>query len=139
MPTFKVEAMVHGYHVYEEIWDTSIGEELLWAKEPTNPCDPFTVAVVKSDQTVGHIIPLNIYLVCSLFLRHGGTIMCEITGRRWHSKGLVQGGLEIPCTLTFEGCSKDITKVEELIKKLLATHTQQEQTPADMKHPSQCQ
>ena len=27
MPTFEVEAMVRGYHVYEEIWDASIGEE----------------------------------------------------------------------------------------------------------------
>ena len=45
--------MVRGYHVYEEIWDASIGKELLCAREPTNPCDPFAVAVAKSDQTVG--------------------------------------------------------------------------------------
>ena len=63
MPTFKVEAMVRGYHIYEEIWDASIGEELLCAREPTNPRDPFTVAVVKSDQTVGHV-PLIQYVFC---------------------------------------------------------------------------
>ena len=48
----------------------------------------------------------------------------------------VQGGLEIPCTLTFEGGSKDITKAEKLIKKSLATPVQQEETPADKKRPS---
>ena len=84
MPTFEVEAMVRGYHVYEEIWDASIGEELLCTREPTIPLDPFAVAVVKSDQNVGHV-PLKISSVCSLFLRHGGTIMCKITGRRRHS------------------------------------------------------
>ena len=136
MPTFQVEAMVRGYHVYEEIWDASIGEELLCAREPTNPRDPFAVAVVKSDQTVGHV-PLKISSVCSLFLRHGGTIMCKITKRRRHSKNLTQGGLEIPCTLTFGGGSKDIAKVEKLIKKSLATPAKQEETPADMKRPSE--
>ena len=33
MPTFEVEAMVRVYHVYEEIWDASIDEELLCARE----------------------------------------------------------------------------------------------------------
>ena len=63
--------------------------------------------------------------------------MCKITGRRQHSKDLAQGGLEIPCTLTFEGGSKDITKVEKLIKKSLATPTKQEEIPADMRHSSE--
>ena len=49
MPTFEVEAMVRGYHVYKEIWDASISEELWHAREPTNPRDPFAIAVVKSN------------------------------------------------------------------------------------------
>lgn len=110
----------------------TVGEELLCAGEPTNPRDLFTIAIVKSHQTVGHV-PLKI----SLFLQHGGTIMWKITGRRRHSKDLVQGGLEISCTLTFEGCSKDTTKVEKFIKKSLATTTQQEETPTDMKRHSE--
>ena len=44
--------------------------------------------------------------------------MCKITGRRRHSKDLAQGGLEMPCTLTFEGCSKDITKVEKIDQEI---------------------
>ena len=51
MPTFEVEAMVRGYHVYEEILDASTGEELLCARQPTNPCDPFALAIVKYDHT----------------------------------------------------------------------------------------
>ena len=69
MPTFEVEAMVCSHHVYEEIWDASIDKELLCTREPGNPCDPFTIAVVKSDQTIGHI-PLKISSVCLLHLQH---------------------------------------------------------------------
>jgi len=58
--------MVRGYHVYKEIWDASIDEELLCTREPGNPHDPFTVAIVKCDQTIGHV-PLRISLICSLF------------------------------------------------------------------------
>ena len=60
--------------------------------------------------------------------------MCKITGRKRYSIDLVQGGLEIPCTLTFEGCFKDITMVEKLIKKSPAIPAQQVET---MKRPSE--
>ena len=57
MPTFEVEAMVRGYHAYQDSWDTLIGEELVWAREPypwpDNLQDPFAVAVVKSDAALG--------------------------------------------------------------------------------------
>ena len=131
MPTFDIEAMVRGYHVYQAVWDASIHEELLCAREADNLRDPFAVAVVKSHQTVGHI-PMKISSVCSLFLRHGGTITCKVTGSRQHSQDLPQGGLEIPCTLTFEGGLKDINKAEKLIKKSLAVSTQQK-TPVENK------
>ena len=68
MPTFEVEAMVCSYHVYKEIWDASIDKKLLCAREPGNPCDAFAVAVVKSDQAIGHV-PLKISSVYFLFLR----------------------------------------------------------------------
>ena len=124
MPTFDVQAMIRGYHIYQHVWDASIHEELPCAREADNLRDPFAVAVMKSHQTVGHI-PMKISSVCSLFLRHGGTITCTVTGSRQHSQDLPQGGLEIPCTLTFEGGLKDVTKAEKLIKKSLAVSAQQ--------------
>ena len=36
MPTFEVEAMVRGYHAYQDSWDALIGEELVCAREPDN-------------------------------------------------------------------------------------------------------
>ena len=57
------------------------------------------VAVERSGVTVGHV-PRRISSICSMFLRRGGRIDCEITGDRRYSEDLPQGGLEIPCKLT---------------------------------------
>jgi len=47
MPSLEVEAMVRGYHVYQDIWDAVIHEELVCVSDPDNLWDPFAVAVVK--------------------------------------------------------------------------------------------
>ena len=39
--TYKIEAMICGYHVYTAVWDAQIGEELYCARETGNICDPF--------------------------------------------------------------------------------------------------
>ena len=43
--------MVRGYHVYKDIWEAELDEELPCQKEPLNIVDPFAVAV---SQIVGH-------------------------------------------------------------------------------------
>ena len=48
---------------------------------------------------VGHV-PKKILTICSLFLR-SGTIRCKVSGSRQYSGDLDQGGLEVPCKLTF--------------------------------------
>ena len=100
--TFSIEVMVCGYYVYEDIWDAALEEQLPCQREPMNSKDPFVVMVVKSQATVGHILR-KILLICSMFLRHGGTICCQVTVSRCYSKGLPEGGLEIPCMLMFQG------------------------------------
>ena len=45
---FSIEAMVREYHIYEDIWDATVGEELLCQREPDNHQDLFAVAVVSS-------------------------------------------------------------------------------------------
>ena len=89
-------------------------ENICLARESMNSKDPFAVAVVKSQVTIGHI-PRKISSICSMFLRHGGTIKCRVTASRRYSRDLPQGGLEIPCVLTFQGCEKDIAKVSKLV------------------------
>ena len=75
--TISVEAMIRGYHVYKDIWTAVINEQLRCQREPYNTADPFAVAVVKDDTTVGHV-PRKISAICSLFLRKKGAKLLEV-------------------------------------------------------------
>ena len=74
----------------------------------------WTVKVLKNDEIVGHL-PKKISTLCSLFIRQGGLIKCEVTGSRRYSQDLVQGGVEIPCDVIFEGKERDIEKLKSLL------------------------
>ena len=39
MEAFERDCCIRGYHVYKEIWQAAIGEELECDKEPDNSCD----------------------------------------------------------------------------------------------------
>ena len=109
--------MVRGYHVYKEIWNPVIGEELHCQREMSNEKDRYAVAVKKARLVVGHLPKRKISRICSLFLRRGGIITCIITGTRRYSSDLEQGGLEIPCVLIFKATTIEMKKLKTLLKK----------------------
>ena len=123
--TFSIESSVRGYHIYKDIWEAAEGEMLHCTRENSNSHDPFAVAIVKNGLSgtrtiVGHV-PRKFSAICSLFLRRSGsTITCRIIGSRRYSVDLPQGGLEIPCMLTFSGQSERISKTKALIAEVTA-------------------
>ena len=122
---FSLESMIRGYHEYKPIWgDPMLGEELECKREPGNPHDTHAVTVIKlmsgSNVTVGHL-PRAILLICSIFIRHGGTIMSRVNGTRRYSSDIPQGGVEIPCVLTFLVKSfKEGNKTKQLLEGTLS-------------------
>ena len=105
MYSFSIDSMIRGYHQYKTIWENpSHHDELLCEREIGNAHDTHAVAIKKDiggvQTTVGHIAK-TISSICSIFLRRGGTILCEVNGHRRYSSDLPQGGLEVPCVLTF--------------------------------------
>ena len=119
MVFFTVSAMVRGYHIYKEIWNAEVNEELTCEREIGNRSDTFAVAVKKGTVTVGHI-PRCISSICSIFIRRGGSITCTVTGNRRYSSDLPQGGLELPCILTFSTDNvKERDKTAKLVKASL--------------------
>ena len=120
--SFSFPSMVRGYHVYVHVWDASVAEELPCRRETDNYADPFAVAVIKSENIVGHV-PRNISTVCLLFLHRGGSITCRVTGHRRYSQDLPQGSVEIPCTLVFQGNSKYVEKAKNLLTASKAPFT----------------
>ena len=122
---FSIEFMIRGYHEYKSIWsDPTLEEELECKREPGNPHDTHAVAVIKtisgSSVTVGHL-PRAISPVCSIFIRHGGTIISRVNGTRRYSADISQGGLEIPCVLTFLAKNfKEGNKTKRLLEATLS-------------------
>jgi len=79
----------------------------LW--EEGNRQDRFAVAVYKDLDIVGHVPSIS--MLYSVFLRHGGTIHCIISGNRQYLHDLPQGGLKVPCKLYFVGNGQEIKKI----------------------------
>ncbi len=128
---------MRGYHVYKDVWTAAIGEVFPCNRENGNLPDPFAVAVMRPATTVHHSaiighIPRKISVTCSLFLRRGGSITCQITGSMRFSTDLVQGGLEVPCTLHFVGEESVVSKAKKLLESALpvARCTTQIDSPA---------
>ena len=117
MESFLCESMVRGYHVYKDIWDAVKEQILDCQREPSNRHEPFAVSVVQNATVVGHL-PRKISTICSLFLQGNGSISCRVAGGRRYSRDLPQGGLEIPCVLTFTGSSPLLDKTEKLLKEV---------------------
>ena len=118
MERFSIDSCVCGYHIKNGMWEASVGEELLCQCENGNGSDPFAIAIIKSGMTVGHI-PRKISPICSLFLRRNGVVTIQTPGGRRYSADLPQGGLEILCTIAFEGFGKDVQKLKRLITSAL--------------------
>ena len=63
METFQKDSCVRGCHIYRELWDAAIGEEL----ECQQKCGKYAVAVIKDSTIIGHLFELfveeNILLV----------------------------------------------------------------------------
>ena len=113
---YEFNSAVRGFHKYETIWSPVIGEELPCKSEAHNAHDSFAVAVMKEhDVVVGHL-PRKFSAVFWSFLRNG-SITCRIIGRRRYSRDLVQGGLDVPCTLVFKGDPTRVDKVKGLLNK----------------------
>ena len=118
---FSVEAMIRGHHVYKEIWTPVEGEVLPCTREVGNSRDPMAVAVKKGADIVGHV-PRKISSICLIFLRRGGSITSRVAGHRHYSTDLEQGGLEVPCILTFSSPHTQAVngeKTEKLVKSAL--------------------
>ena len=114
-----VDSCVCGFHVYQEIWTSVIGECLHCKQERNNVEDRYALAVCKSlDVMVGHM-PRNISCLWSAFIRRGGTIDCTIEGTRRYSSDFPQGRMEIPCTFIFKGTLEELQKVTKYYKSPL--------------------
>ena len=57
--------------------------------------DKYAIALKQKDVIVGHI-PKFLCKITYFYLKHGGDLLVEITGKRQYSGDLPQGGMELP-------------------------------------------
>lgn len=113
----EIPSFVRGYHAYQDQWLPVAGQLLLLRREPSNPHDRNSVAVVKTDGTVVGHIPYVIAPILSSFLaRDSNEGKVEITGGRVN-RGAGYG-LEVPCIYRLYGQKKYIDRVKELLSTL---------------------
>ena len=74
----EVESCVRGYHIYGDSWTPNVGDLLYCERESGNLNDVYAVAIKNGASVIGHV-PRKLSAACSLFLRLGGTMNCEIT------------------------------------------------------------
>ena len=48
--SFTVESVIRGYHVYEEVWSSVIGEVLVCRRDTRNRHDPLLLLCVKAQK-----------------------------------------------------------------------------------------
>ena len=54
--SFKIDSFIKGYHMYQEVWQPKLYEELQAVPEPENIVDKYAVYVGKqANQIVGHL------------------------------------------------------------------------------------
>ena len=82
MGTLLVSSVVRGYHVYQALWETFLGEELVVLHEVHND-DHRTIAVYRileaSHVIVGHLPQENIKSYTHHFARYKGKIKGTVT------------------------------------------------------------
>ena len=114
MEAYEVDSIVHGHHVFKEIWTPFIGEDLECKRDVSDTRDAYAVGIMRQEETgstaiVGHV-PQITSATCSLFLQKEGSIRCIITGNRQYSNDLSQGGSKYPVNSNFRS-------VQHLYKK----------------------
>ena len=116
---FEFQSYVTGHHLYKDIWLPILGEKLSMATEPENHHDKYPAKVLKKNEVAGHV-PRDTSKYCTFALLCGGTITCEITGKRQKKRW---DGLEVPCKYITKGPFHMILNVEKIIKDYLSSTT----------------
>ena len=95
-----------------------MGDLLYCEQESGNPNDAYAVTIKNGANVIGHV-PRKLSAACSLFLRLGGTMNCEIIdNHRRYSADLPQGGLEIPCKFVFSAERLLLYKLKKLVQSV---------------------
>ena len=111
----RVKSVIRGYHVYKDEWTPDVGDGFDGRIDKDNRFDRYAVAVIVSDNVVGHV-PREISKIVYYFLKNGGEVKGVVTGKR-HRSAVHMKGLEVPCIYEFAAHPTKIKTTAKLFKK----------------------
>ena len=115
------KSIIRGYHVYKEIWKPVTEEILPTKREPDNKHDSDAIAIMKSEDVVGHV-PKDISRICSTFIARGGSIECKVMGpprQQEHTMTKNEERLEVPCIYKLSATDKqNLQDVKKQFKRI---------------------
>ena len=109
----EISSYVRGVHAYKDIWEPREEEVLLLKREPDNVEDRFAVAVIKSEQIVGHVPKTLAPVVSQFSKRDCNKGMVRITGKRVNRGGGFS--LEVPCIFRLYGPDAHLARLKKLV------------------------
>ena len=113
-----VQSAIRGFHVYKAIRQPEEGEKLISEHEENNKYDLFAIKVCRPlDRKIVDDLPIAISRITRFIIARGVIVEAQLTAAHYRRSPLVQGGLEIPCSLTFK--MPATKKSSELLKKYL--------------------
>ena len=134
--TVEFSAAIRGFHVHGNTWQPQENQILLCSHETENPYDLFAIKTYVNDaqegeQRVGHL-PLELSRITKFLLDRGAIVNAIISGTHYRRSVLVQGGLEIPCTVKakINGTEKNkciLSKYLQLAHEMYAKPTPEQQ------------
>ena len=102
------DEVITGYHVYKDVWDPILNEELVCEREPQNAHDQNAIKLLKGGVIFEHV-PRHFSRVFSYLLLPGTRITATVIGAR---QNLRNNGLEVPCRYKLKGSKSSMMKGE---------------------------
>ena len=117
--TLRIPSWIRGFHVYKDWWTPTCGEILPLQPEPENTEDKNAVAVLKESRVIGHI-PYHLAntkdrtgIITHFISKPTNRGSVEVSGKAVNRGGGL--GMEIPCVYNFDGPSKHVNLLQQLI------------------------
>ena len=96
---YSFDAAIRGYHYYRKYWQPEVNQKLYLSDERANAFDVFSIKASNAEgKIVGHL-PMKVSRITKFLMDHGARWTATLRTTQYRKSPLIQGGLEIPCSL----------------------------------------
>ena len=98
---YSLDTAARGYHYYRRYWQPEINKTIYLSHEKNNHFDLFAIKLCDIQGNIAEHLPMEISCITKFLLDLGAGIEATLRSTHYRQSPLVQGGLEIHCTVKF--------------------------------------